>query len=102
MKMDLKSRFKNPTYIIQLIVTILASIILPILAYNKIELSSITSWRILLDLFISTISNPYLLVLVGISVLNATIDPRSKGLGDNLKVTEVLDYEDISNDSSLE
>lgn len=79
MKINWKIRFKNPQFIAQLIV----AIFIPILTYAGITAQDITSWVILLDLMVDAISNPYVLVMVAVSVYNAVVDPTTTGLSDS-------------------
>lgn len=84
--MNLKVRFKNPVFILQLVLAILT----PILAYGGLTVQNLTSWKILGEVLLSAISNPYVLSLVGISIWNALNDPTTAGLGDSI---EALDYQ---------
>lgn len=79
MKINWKTRFKNPHFIAQLIVAILV----PILSYIGITAQDLTSWPILFDVLIEAVSNPYVLALVGISVYNAIVDPTVTGISDS-------------------
>lgn len=79
MKLNLKVRFKNPVFIAQLIL----SIFTPVLAYAGLTVQDLTTWKALVDLLISAISNPYVLGLVVISVWNAINDPTTAGIGDS-------------------
>lgn len=79
MKINWKIRFKNPQFIVQLIV----AIFIPILTYAGITAQDITSWAILLDLMVDAISNPYVLLMVAVSVYNAVVDPTTTGLSDS-------------------
>lgn len=99
---DWKIRFKNPIYITQILISIGSAIFLPMLAYNNIDITQLTSWNSVFDLILETLRNPYTLLMVIIGAINSTIDPRSKGIGDNLKLTEVLEYENFTDDSKLE
>lgn len=78
-KINLKVRFKNPVFIAQLIL----SIFTPVLAYAGLTVQELTTWKALVDLLISAISNPYVLGLVVISVWNALNDPTTAGIGDS-------------------
>lgn len=98
MRFDWKVRFKNPMYIGQLIVSIILPIILPILAYYNLTLEQLTSWDILFNLFIDIIKNPYVIGMIILNILNATIDPRSKGVGDNIVESEEFEYENYHYD----
>lgn len=79
MKINWKIRFKNPQFIAQLIV----AIFIPILTYAGITAQDITSWAILLDLMNDALSNPYVLLMVAVSVYNAVVDPTTTGLSDS-------------------
>ena len=79
MKLNLKVRFKNPVFIAQLVL----SIFTPVLAYAGLTVQDLTTWKALVDLLISAISNPYVLGLVVISVWNALNDPTTAGIGDS-------------------
>lgn len=78
-KINLKVRFKNPVFIAQLVL----SIFTPVLAYAGLTVQDLTTWKALVDLLISAISNPYVLGLVVISVWNAINDPTTAGIGDS-------------------
>lgn len=79
--MNLKVRFKNPVFIAQL----LLAIITPILAYAGLTIQDITTWPKLGELLLSAVQNPYVLMLVGVSVWNALTDPTTEGLGDSAR-----------------
>lgn len=83
-KMNLKIRFKNPVFIISLILAILT----PIMGYVGIQLEDLTTWKAIGDLLVEAVSNPYCLGLVLVSVYNAVIDPTTKGLGDSDRVLD--------------
>ena len=75
-----KVRFKNPVFIAQ----ILLAIFTPILAYAGLTMQDMTTWKALGDLIVSAISNPYVLVLVIVSVWNAVNDPTTEGVKDGV------------------
>lgn len=75
---NLKVRLKNPVFIAQIILAIFT----PILAYAGLTMQDITSWQTLGQLLIDAVSNPYVLVLVVVSVWNAVNDPTTAGLKD--------------------
>lgn len=79
--MNLKVRFKNPVFIAQL----LLAIITPILAYAGLTIQDITTWPKLGELLLGAVQNPYVLMLVGVSVWNALTDPTTEGLGDSAR-----------------
>lgn len=77
-KINWKVRFKNPIFIFQILLAILT----PILAYVGLSFADVTSWGTVLDLLSQAYTNPYLLVLVIVSVFNTVTDPTTKGLKD--------------------
>lgn len=78
-KINWKVRFKNPQFIAQIVI----SIFVPILGYAGLTARDLTSWAILLDLIIDAISNPYVLMIVIVSVYNAIQDPTTAGFTDS-------------------
>lgn len=78
-KLNLKARFRNPVFIVQLIM----SVILPILTYMGLAVEDLTTWQVLGNALLSAVKNPYVLGLVAVSVWNALNDPTTKGLGDS-------------------
>ena len=74
-----KVRFKNPMFYAQLIIAVLT----PILAYMGITAQDLTSWSTLGGVLFEAIKNPYVLMLVVVSVYNAIIDPTSTGITDS-------------------
>lgn len=76
---NLKVRLKNPVFYVQIIATIITSV----LTYMGITAPEITSWTKLWDIICRALSNPYVLFLVAISIYNAVIDPTTRGLGDS-------------------
>lgn len=79
MKLNLKVRFKNPVFWVQ----IGASILMPILMYAGLTVQDITTWGKLGELLYGAIQNPYVLGTVIISVWSALTDPTTAGLGDS-------------------
>jgi len=79
--MNWKVRFKNPVFIAQLILAILA----PILAYGGLTYQDLTSWETLGKLLLGAISNPYVLGLIAVSVWNALNDPTTAGVKDSAR-----------------
>ncbi len=77
--MNFKVRFKNPVFIVQIILAIFT----PLLAYMGLTAQDLTSWSILGEILLNAIKNPYVLVLIIISVWNALNDPTTAGLTDS-------------------
>ncbi|MDY0394806.1 phage holin [Virgibacillus halophilus] len=86
MKINWKIRFKNPNFIAQFVL----AIFVPILAYAGITAQDLTSWPIVGNLLLDAVSNPYVLVLVAVSIYNAVTDPTVDGVGDS---TQALTYQ---------
>ena len=76
---NFKVRFKNPVFIVQIILAILA----PILAYAGLTAQDLTTWNALGELLIGAVKNPYVLSLVAVSVWNAINDPTTAGVTDS-------------------
>lgn len=79
MKINWKVRAKNIHFWGQIVVTI----VIAMLTYAGVSGSEITTWGKLFDLIKATLSNPYILVMIGVSVYNAVIDPTTHGFGDS-------------------
>lgn len=84
--MNLKVRFRNPVFIVQLILAILT----PILAYAGLTLQDLTTWGALGNLLMGALSNPYVLSLIAVSVWNALNDPTTAGITDS---TQAMTYQ---------
>lgn len=76
-----KVRFnrKNIIFISQVV----ASVVMPILAYFGIKASDLTTWSKVGETFVQAISNPYVVIVAIISLFNAITDPTTKGIGDS-------------------
>ena len=88
MKINWKIRLKNPVFYWQIIL----SIFTPILAYFGLNGMDITSWTKLIEILGQAVMNPYVCVLVVISLWNTLNDPTTKGLSDSEKA---LTYEKL-------
>ncbi|WP_429586810.1 phage holin [Bacillus altitudinis] len=73
-----KVRIKSKTFWVQ----IFGAFLFPILLYNNIEASSLTTWHSVGSLLLGLLSNPFLLFTVGWNVICAIISPTSSGLSD--------------------
>ncbi len=74
-----KIRFKNPMFWVQVIV----SIFTPILAYLGITAKDLTTWSMVWDAVQTAVLNPYVLMLVAVSVYNTILDPTTTGITDS-------------------
>ena len=79
MKLNLKVRFKNPLFIVQLVMAVL----LPILAHLGITVEDLTTWSVLWSALLEAVKSPYVIGLIIVSVWNALNDPTTKGFGDS-------------------
>ncbi len=67
-------RYKNPWFWVGIGGIVLTSL--------QVEASTLTTWASVGELFIKTVSNPFLLGTTAMAVLGVFINPTSKGLGD--------------------
>lgn len=79
MKINLKVRFNNPMFWIQLVLSVMT----PILSYMGLTNADLTTWSKLGDVLYQAVSNPYVLSLVAVSVYNSLLDPTTKGFKDS-------------------
>ncbi len=79
MKINWKIRIKNPIFWVQIVV----SVFTPILAYMGITVQDLTTWQSVWNALVLAVSNPYVLVLVAVSVYNTIIDPTTTGISDS-------------------
>lgn len=79
MKINWKIRLKNPSFLVSIVIAVFA----PIFAYMGITAKDITTWSSLGNIIIQAVSNPYILLTVGVSVYNAVIDPTTTGITDS-------------------
>lgn len=80
--MNIAVRFKNAQFIIRTAI----SILLPALVYLGIEWQSLTTWGAVGQAGVEIISNPIVVGLIIINVLNIFPDPVVKGLSDSKQV----------------
>ena len=79
MQINWKVRFKNPVFIVQLVL----AVITPILAYFGLAWEDMTTWSAIGVLLLDAVKNPVVVVAVLVSVWNAVTDPTTSGLGDS-------------------
>lgn len=80
-----KVRFSNPLFY----VSIVLSIVSPILAYFGLSWDQITTWQALGKLFVDAVQNPVVVVAVIVSLYNTVIDFTTSGISDS---TQALTY----------
>lgn len=81
MNINWKIRFKNPVFLAQFIL----SIITPIIGYMGLDLTAMTSWGVVGNVLLCAVSNPYVLMLVVVSLWNCINDPTTKGVCDSVR-----------------
>ena len=81
MKINWSIRFnaKNKAFLYR----VALAIALPILTYFGINFQDLTSWDAVFHLFGKFVSNPYLVGLTIVNILNIIPDPTTKGLSDS-------------------
>lgn len=82
--MNLRIRFKNPVFLAQLLLAVFT----PILAYAGLTAQDLTTWTALFVLIRDAVLNPYVLMLVVVSVWNALNDPTTAGVKDSAQAME--------------
>lgn len=87
MNINWRVRLNNPVWMLE----VLASIVLPILAYYGMNWQDLTSWGVVWDLLVKAVQNPVVIVSVLTSLWNSVTDPTTKGLGDSERA---LGYDD--------
>lgn len=78
---NFKVRAKNLAFWVSVAVAVFA----PVLAYTGLTMQELTTWARLGQVLGEAISNPYVVVMVCVSVYNAVIDPTTKGIGDSAR-----------------
>lgn len=86
MKINWRIRFKNPLFVVQLILA--AGV--PMLAYYGLTAQDLTTWVSLFNMVWEAVKNPYVLGTIFIGLYNALTDPTVEGLSDS---KQALDYE---------
>lgn len=84
MKINWKVRLKNPSFWVSIVIAVFA----PILAYMGLTAQDITTWAALGNVLLDAVSNPYILLMVAVSVYNAIVDPTSTGVTDSSRALQ--------------
>lgn len=79
MKINWKVRFKNPMFVVQLIL----AIVTPILTYFGLAWEEMTTWAAFGGVLWDAIKNPVVVVAVLVSVWNAVNDPTTASFSDS-------------------
>lgn len=81
MNINWKIRVKNFSFW----VSVALAVFTPILAYMGLTAQDLTTWSALGNMLLSAIKNPYIILMVVVSVYNAIVDPTSTGITDSAK-----------------
>lgn len=84
MNINWKIRVKNVSFWISIAIAVFT----PILAYMGITAQDITTWVALGNVLLDAVSNPYILLMVAVSVYNAVVDPTSTGVTDSARALQ--------------
>lgn len=76
-----KIRIKNVSFWVSIVI----AVVTPILAYMGLTMQDITTWAALGNVLLGAVQNPYVLMLVAVSVYNAVIDPTTTGITDSAR-----------------
>lgn len=81
MKVNWKVRFttKNKVFLARVIL----AIFVPILTYFGLKAEDLTTWNAVIDLLVKAISNPYVVGITLVNIINVIPDPTTKGLSDS-------------------
>lgn len=84
MNINWKIRIKNVSFWVSIVI----SVFTPILAYRGLTAADITTWSTLGNMLLSAVSNPYILLMIAVSVYNTIIDPTSSGITDSARALQ--------------
>ena len=87
MNINWRVRLNNPVWMLE----VLASVVLPVLAYYGMAWEDLTSWGMVWELLIKAVQNPVVIVAMLTSLWNSITDPTTKGIGDSERA---LAYDD--------
>lgn len=65
------------------ILRFVGALLIPVLAYLGLNFEDLNSWKIVGDLLVDFISNPFLIGLTIINAINLIPDPTTKGIKDS-------------------
>ena len=77
--MNFKVRANNIAFWANVVMAVVA----PVLAYFGLTLADLTTWAKVWEVTVQAVSNPYVLILAGVGIWNALIDPTTVGWGDS-------------------
>ena len=84
MNINWKIRVKNVSFW----VSVVLAIVTPILTYFGLAAQDLTTWGTIWNVIIQAVSNPYVILMVAVSVYNAVVDPTTTGVTDSSRVLQ--------------
>ena len=76
---NLKVRLRNPQFIVRLI----ASIVLPALAFVGFSIEDLTSWNLVGEALLELLKSPIAIGIILLNIINIIPDPTKTGLADS-------------------
>ena len=77
--MNFTVRKNNPVFWFNIALAVVA----PVMAYFNLTGSDFTTWGFLWETVVKAVQNPWVVILVAVSVWNALNDPTTAGVGDS-------------------
>ena len=90
MSINWKIRVKNVSFWVSVVI----AIVTPVLAYFGLTAQDITTWSAIGNLIVKAVSNPYVILMIIVSVYNAVVDPTTTGVTDS---ANALTYNEPNN-----
>lgn len=84
MNINWKIRVKNVSFQ----VSVALAIVTPILTYFGLAAQDLTTWGTIWNVIIQAVSNPYVILMVAVSLYNAVVDPTTTGVTDSSRVLQ--------------
>lgn len=81
MRINWKVRFNRENKLF--LARVILAIFVPILTYFGLKAEDLTTWQAISDLLVKAISNPYVVGITLVNIINVIPDPTTKGLSDS-------------------
>lgn len=95
---NLKVRLRNPQFIVRLI----ASIVLPALAFVGFSIEDLTSWSLVGEALLELIKSPIAIGIILLNIANIFPDPTKSGIADSQLVINRQSPRESSNTQLIE
>ena len=95
---NLKVRLRNPQFIVRLI----ASIVLPALAFVGFSIEDLTSWSLVGEALLELIKSPIAIGIILLNIANIFPDPTKSGIADSQLVINRQSPRESSNTKLIE